>query len=55
MLIELQKTIVDSYKKQLEALPMKKQTREILVDGFVDGARAGIHHVVEMLGVTVKE
>lgn len=54
ILIDLQKMLVDDYKKQLEALPMKKNVRETLADGFQDGARLGIHHVVQMLGVEVK-
>lgn len=55
ILITLQKTLVDNYKAQLERMPMKKNVRETLIDGFVDGVRAGIHHTVTMLGVEVKE
>ena len=55
LLTDLIKTLVDSYKAELGALPMTKKTRETLIDGYTDGARAGVHHAVKMLGVEVKE
>lgn len=55
ILIQLNKQLVESYSAQLAKLPMKKNVRETLIDGYQDGVRAGIHHVVEMLGVEVKE
>lgn len=54
ILAALQQTLVDGYAKQLAALPMKKNVRETLLDGFKDGVRQGVHHTVEMLGVVVK-
>lgn len=45
--------LVSSYTAELATLPMKKNTRETLVDGFKDGARQGIYHVVKMLEVEV--
>lgn len=54
LLAQLQGRLVDKYSEQLATLPMKKNTRECLTDGFRDGCRSGIHHVCEMLGVTVK-
>lgn len=55
ILIDLQATLVNQYRAQLEGMPFKKGIRDAIIDGFQDGARIGIHHTVEMLGVTVKE
>lgn len=55
ILNELHKTLWSEYKRRLESFPMKPTVRETLLDGFIDGCRTGIHHTVEMLGVTVKE
>jgi hypothetical protein len=54
ILVALYKTLCDQYAEQLAALPMKKATRDTLIDGFKDGARMGIRHAVQMLGVEIK-
>lgn len=55
ILAELQKTLCDQFAAELGKLPMKKSVRELLIDGYKDGCRQGIHHAVKMLGVEVKE
>lgn len=55
ILVNLQQMLVERYTAELAKLPMKKNVRETLIDGFTDGARQGIHHAVEMLGVKVHE
>jgi histone H3/H4 len=52
---ELHKVLCEQYEKQLEVLPVKRMTREILIDGFKDGAWTGIKHVLEMLDVKIHE
>jgi hypothetical protein len=54
ILNELAKTLGDQYAETLTALPMKKQVRECLIDGFRQGVREGVKHTVAMLGVEVK-
>jgi hypothetical protein len=54
VLAELHKVLCEQYEKQLGALPIKPATRGALLDGFKDGAREGMRHVCEMLGVEVK-
>ena len=53
VLIQLQRALAEQYSAQLAASQVKKATREVLIAGFQDGARAGIHHAVKMLGVTI--
>lgn len=55
VLVELINVLHANYAKQLEALPMKKATREILIDGFRDGAREGVFSAIKMLGVEIVE
>lgn len=54
-LVALVQTLTDLYAQQLTRLPMKKATREILVDGFRDGARTAAWKLCEMLEVKVAE
>lgn len=49
------KALVDGFESELKALPMKKQVRECLTDGFKQGVRSGVHHAVKMLEVEVKD
>jgi hypothetical protein len=51
LLVEL----VRALTAQLEQMPMQKRTREVLVDGFRDGAREGTRNLCAMLDVTIKE
>lgn len=53
ILTKLHANLVEQYRAELERMPMKKSVRDTLIDGFADGARSGIHHTVEMLGVKV--
>jgi hypothetical protein len=55
LVIELQQALVAQYAVELKALPIAPKTRDLLIDGFRDGAREGIRHAVEMLGGTIKE
>lgn len=55
ILNKLHDEIFAEYKRQLAALPIKKGTRECLIDGFSGGLRAGIHHTCAMLDVKIDE
>jgi hypothetical protein len=55
LLVELVRTLTAQYAAQLEQMPMQKRTREVLVDGFRDGAREGTRNLCAMLDVTIKE
>lgn len=53
ILERLIQTIVEQYESELNRLPMKKNTRECLIDGFKSGFRQGVYHTVKMLDVKV--
>lgn len=54
LVTQLVTTLCSQYAEQLTALPMKKNVRETLVDGFRDGCRSGANHALAMVGVEIK-
>lgn len=55
ILKELMQKVKEQYAVELDALPMKSSVREVMKDGFADGLRSGVHHMIKLLGVTVKQ
>lgn len=53
VIVELHRALVTNYKAELARLPIKPKTREILADGFADGARNGIRSALEMIGCKI--
>lgn len=53
LLADLIKALGDQYVEAIGGMPMKKNTRECLIDGYRSGIAAGVHHTVKMLGVEV--
>lgn len=50
---ELRDILVKQYTDMINAMPMKKNVRECLIDGYRQGVGEGITHTVKMLGVEV--
>ena len=55
VLDDMKKVLRDQYSAQLVQFGTQKKTRESLEAGFADGLNTGVHHVLKMLGVTIKE